>query len=210
MSKRVLLVLGLLVPLGAAAQYEGPAVQACRTLAMKDLARDGIAANEVVLEAEALEGSKRSVGSQAVSSVWTGNGAVVLKGAPSVELTFICLLADEKRPVFFAWLPRPHPPALAQCGRSAELRADAGGCLEVLLRTAERDLGEAYAHRFQEANARGDAALATYRRANDEWREYRDAECARRREFAPASVTPDHYHAACVVELTRRRVQDMR
>ena len=45
--------------------------------------------------------------------------------------------------------------------------------------------------------------------AGGEWREYRDAECARRREEA-AGASPEAVHAACLVELTRRRALDMR
>jgi hypothetical protein len=94
--------------------------------------------------------------------------------------------------------------------RSEGLRTKAAGCLETLLQVAERDLSDVYAHRFQEANERGEPSLAAYRKSNDEWREYRDAECARRRELAPSGVSPDDYEAACRVELTRRRALDMR
>ncbi|HVL34567.1 MAG TPA: lysozyme inhibitor LprI family protein [Burkholderiales bacterium] len=210
--KALLAAVFLLVPLAATAQGEPAAVEACRAYAKKELAREGVQAIDVVLERDAtlaLERSARKVGSQPVSAVLTGNGAVVLKAAPSVELSFLCLLADQKRAVFFSWLPRQHPSALAQCRRSPEVRAEARACLELLLRTAERDLGDAYAHRFQEANERGEAALAAYRRAADEWRQYRDAECARRHGLAPAGITPEDYQIACVVELTRRRALDM-
>ena len=195
------------------AQYNGPAVEACRAHALKELRRDGGSARDVVIERDAslaLERQSRRLGSQAVGSVLTGNGAVVLDGAPSAELSFTCLLADEKRPLFFTWHPRPNAPALPQCLRSAELRARPGECLDVLLRVAEQDLTTAYAYRFQEANERGEGALAAYRKANDEWRQYRDAECARRREAAPSGTAPADYEKACVVELTRRRVLDMR
>lgn len=195
------------------AQYKGPAVEACRAFAMKALQRDGTQAKAVVIDRDAnlsLEREARKVGTQSVSAILTGNGAVVFEGAPSAELSFLCLLADEKRPVFFAWQPRPHAPALAQCTRSEGLRTKAAGCLETLLQVAERDLSDVYAHRFQEANERGEKSLAAYRKSNDEWREYRDAECARRRELAPSGVSPDDYQAACRVELTRRRALDMR
>ncbi len=89
-----------------------------------------------------LEREARKVGSQAVSFILTGNGAVVFDGTPSSELSFLCLLADEKRPVFFAWQPRPNAPALAQCTRSEGLRSKAAGCLELLLRVAEQDLAQ--------------------------------------------------------------------
>jgi uncharacterized protein YecT (DUF1311 family) len=99
---------------------------------------------------------------------------------------------------------------LAQCARAESLRGKERGCLQLLLQLAEQELSTVYAHRFQEANERGEKTLAAYRKANDEWREYRDAECARRRELAPAGVSPEDYQAACMVELTRRRALDMR
>lgn len=199
--------------LEANAQYNGPAVEACRAYALKELRRDVNQRSSVVLERDAslnLERHGRKVGSQPVGSILTGNGAVVYEGAPGAELSFLCLLADEKRPVFFTWLPRADAPVLSQCTRAEALRGKAHDCLQVLLRVAEQDLSQVYAYRFQEANERGEKSLAAYRKANDEWREYRDAECARRREQAPSGVSPEDYQAACTVELTRRRALDMR
>lgn len=210
---RSTLLLLLSVALPAFAQYNGPAVEACRAYAKKELERDGTRASDVLLERDstlAIERYTRKVGNQFVSSILTGNGAVVLKDAPSVELSFICLLADEKRPVFFNWLPRQNAPALAQCRRSDEVRAQTRSCLELLQRTVEQDLAGVYALRFQEANERGEQTLAAYRKSNDEWRQYRDAECARRRDFSPAGVSPDDVQLACMVELARRRALDMR
>jgi len=215
MKKALLLVL---IALGAfsfhaRAQYKGPAVDACRTYALKELQRGGYQAKLVVIERDqnlSIERYSGKVGAQPVSSILTGNGAVVYDGAPSAELTFVCLLADEKRPVFFSWQPRPNAPVLAQCARSESLRGKERECFELLLQTAEQDLSQVYAYRFQEANERGEKSLAVYCKANDEWREYRDAECARRREVAPSGVSPDYYQAACMVELTRRRALDMR
>ena len=211
--KHVLACLALLlVSTPGFAQYDGPAVEACRAYAKKELAREG-ASGDVVIERDAsllMERYARKLGSQPVSSILTGHGAVVLDESPSVELAFICLLADEKRPVFFNWLPAQAPSAMAQCRRSGEVRKQAQTCLDLLLRTAEMDLSTVYAHRFQEANARGEKALAAYRASNAEWLQYRDAECRRRQDLAPAGVSPEHYHVACVVELTRRRALDMR
>jgi len=195
------------------AQYSGPAVEACRAYALSDLQRGGDKGSAVVIERDSnlnIERYSGKVGNQPVSSILTGNGAVVYEGAPSAELSFICLLADEKRPVFFSWQARSNVPALAQCGRSESLRGKERDCLELLLLTAEQDLSQVYAYRFQEANERGEKSLAAYRKANDEWREYRDAECARRREAASKGASPDDVQAACMVELTRRRALDMR
>jgi len=205
-----LIFLLLMASTSAFAQYRGPAVESCRAYAIKDLKRDGNQLKDVVFEQDRLliERYTRKVGNQFVSSVLSGNGAVVYDGMPSAELSFICLLADEKRPVFFTWLPRQDASALSQCTRDDGLRAQPQPCLELLLRVAESDLGQLYANRFQEANERGEAALAAYRKSNDEWRQYRDAECARRRDTA-SDGGPSDRELACRVELTRRRAQDM-
>jgi uncharacterized protein YecT (DUF1311 family) len=195
------------------AQYDGPAVEACRAYAKKEMARDAATPPDVVLERDnalVIERYTRKVGSQFVSSILTGNGAVVLDGSPSAELSFICLLADDKRPVFFNWLPRGDSSTLAQCVRHADLRAKPRPCLELLQRVADQDLTVAYGERFAEANQRGEKALAAYRKANDEWLQYRNAECARRRDFAPQGVAPDDVELGCAIDLTRRRALDMR
>lgn len=200
------------------AQYNGPAVETCRAYAKREMAREGNRAKEIVFERDQnlqIERYTRKLGTQFVSSILRGNGAVVLDGAPSAELSFICLLADEKRAVFFEWLPRPNAPALKQCTRDGALREKPRPCLETLLQVAENDLMQSYASHFQDARERdhsagNENAVASFRKANDEWRQYRDAECARRREHAPKGVGSDDFHLACMVELTRRRAFDMR
>jgi uncharacterized protein YecT (DUF1311 family) len=217
MKKVLLVAIGCAVAAPAFAQYAGPAVETCRAYAKREIARGGTRAKDVVLEKETLsmERYTRKMGNQFVSSILTGNGAVVLDGSPSAELSFICLLADDKRAVFFEWLPRPHASALAQCTRDEELRAKPRSCLETLLQVAENDLTHAYASRFQDARERDhgtgkEASVDVFRRANEEWRQYRDAECSRRRETVPQGVAADDYQIACMVELTRRRALDMR
>jgi len=206
------LMLLMLVSSSAFAQYQGPAVESCRAFALRELKRQGGQPQDVVFDRDAalvIERYTRKVGNQFVSSVLTGNGAIVLSDAPSAELSFVCLLADENRAVFFSWLSRPSVSALAQCTRDATTRAKTQPCLETLLRSAEDELTQLYAQRFQEANARGEAPLAAYRKSNDEWRQYRDAECKRRRDTGE-SGEPAERELACMVELTRRRGQDMR
>lgn len=200
------------------AQYNGPAVESCRTYAIRELARDGSKPKDVVFERDqnlSLERYTRKLGSQFVSSILRGNAAVVLDNVPAAEMSFVCLLADEKRAVFFEWLPRPNASALAQCTRDAAMREKPRPCLEVLQQVAENDLMQSYAYHFQDARERdhgsgNENAVNTFRKANDEWRQYRDAECARRRDHAPKGVAPDDYQLACVVDLTRRRALDMR
>lgn len=197
----------------ALAQYQGPAVETCRAYAKRESSRDGATIKDVVIERDAqllIERYTRKAGSQFISSILTGNGAVVLENAPSIELSFICLLASDKQAVFFNWLARPNAHVFAQCTRDAALRGKPRPCLEVLERTVENDLGQIYAQRFQEANERGAAAVAAYRKSNDEWREYREAECTRRRDETPSGFSADDYQLACLIELTRRRALDMR
>jgi uncharacterized protein YecT (DUF1311 family) len=203
----VLLLVLFVFSQGAAGQYSGPAVDACLAYAKREQKQNIVFDRDQSLQ---IERYTRKVGSQFVSSVLTGNGAVVYDGAPGSELSFICLLADDKKPVFFHWLARPNAPAVMQCERHPELQKAPRACFELMLRVAEQDLTIAYADRFQEANLRGESSLAAFRKSNDEWRQYRDAECARRRDFAPAGVSADDYAMACSVDLTRRRALDMR
>jgi len=213
MMKSILLFALLIVAFPVKAQYNGPAVEACRAYAKREAAREGNRQHDIVIvrdQALFIERYGRKLGSQTVSSILTGNGAVVLDGAPSAELSFICLLADEKRPLFFNWLARHDVSALAQCTRAEALRSEPRPCLELLLRVAETDLTQIYAQRFQEAHERGESTLAAYRKANDEWKQYRAAECARRRELAPQGMAAEDFELACMVELTRRRGLDMR
>ena len=210
---RFLFILLTLLSSGVNAQYDGPAVEACRKYALQELKREGSGATDIVFERDAsllIERYTRKLGSQFVSSILTGNGAVVFAGTPSAELAFICLLASDKQPVFFNWLPRQNASALAQCRRHESMRGHVRACLESVLRVTEADLGVVYAQHFQEANEHGGAVLAAYRKSNDAWREYRDAECARRRGQSPAGIQPDDYQLACTIELTRRRALDMR
>lgn len=210
---RKLLLLLLFVAAPAVAQYNGPAVEACRAYAKKELEREGTKVTDVVLERDGrliLDRYTRKLGSQFVSSMLMGNGAIVLAGTPASELQFICLLADEKRPVFFSWMPRSDTSALSQCGRSAELKGKPRLCLELLQRISDQDLTVLYAQRFQDANERGEKVVAAYRKSNEEWLQYRDAECTRQRDYAPQGVAPEDAQLACVVDLTRRRAFDMR
>ena len=218
MTRAACLLLLTLVFSFANAQYGGPAVEACRAYAKRQLFRDANTAKDVVIDRDAslvVERYTRKAGSQYVASILTGNGAVVFDNAPSAELGFICLLADEKRPVFFEWLPRRDASAMSQCMRDEGVRENPRPCLELLLQLAESDLIQVYAQSFQEARERdggGDSEPFTdvYRKSTEAWRQYRDAECARRREFAPPGVGPDDYQMACIIELTRRRLVDMR
>jgi len=193
----------------AAAQYTGPGVEACRSYAERDVRKDNAKVQTVVFEQDRelnIDRYTAKVGSQFVSSLLYGNGAIVYGGgAPAVEMTFLCLLADDKRAVFFNWVPRRDAPAYAQCRRGDG--AKPSQCLETLLNVAEQELTELYSKytvdaRQADAKAGNENASNAFRRGADAWRAYRDAECARR----PAGDE----RKACVVELTRRRALDLR
>lgn len=204
--KHWLLLLAAL-PLGALAQYHGPALEACRVLGERELKKDGADIKALVIDRDRhlfIERVTRKLGSQYVGAALSGNGAIVRKIGPAVELAFFCLLANDKRALFFHWLPRRDAPALAQCRRGAA----PGDCLQLLLDLAERDLVEVAAVRFQEsldadATAGNDRASSAYRNAAGAWRNYRDVECARR---GPGGS--DDWRA-CMVDLTRRRFLDL-
>ena len=206
----------LLLSTSAFAQYTGPAVETCRAYAKRELERDGTRAKDVVFERNqnlSIERYTRKLGNQFVSSILRGDAVVVMDGTPGSAVSFVCLLADDKRALFLEWLPRPNVSALAQC--SQEKGAAARACLETLLAVAEIDLTQSYTPRYQEALDRDSGTgkeihLERFRKANDEWKQYREAECARRSAEAPQGTAAEDFRLACVVDLTRRRVLDMR
>lgn len=192
----------------ALGQYAGPGVETCRAYAERELRRDGAKIQSVVFERDQnlnIDRYTRNVGSQFVSSLLYGNGAIVYAGKiPAVEMSFLCLLADDKRAVFFNWFPRRDAPAFAQCRRSA---ASAGECLDSLLGIVDQELTELYAKhtveaRQADAKAGDQNASNAFQRSSDSWRAYRDAECGRR----PAGDE----RKACMLDLTRRRALDLR
>jgi hypothetical protein len=201
------LLLLLLLPLGAWAQYAGPGVETCRAYGERELKKSAPDVKGLVFDRDAalvIERHARKMGSQFVSSILTGNGAITRAVGPAVELSFLCLLASDKQALFFHWTPRKGAPALAQCQRGAAV----GDCLQLLLDIAERDLVEVAAFRFQDsleadAKAGNENASSAYRNAASTWRAYRDAECARR-----GAAASDAWRA-CMVDLTRRRYLDL-
>ena len=206
MRALLLLVLAAL-PLAAAAEYSGPALEACRALGERELRKDAAGVKALAFDNDRhlyFERATRRLGSQPIGAALSGHGAIVRTVGPAVEMAFLCLLASDKRALWFHWLPRRDAPALGQCRRSA----DTGACLQLLLELAERDLLEKAAFRFQEsleadAKAGNDAASSAYRDSAAAWRNYRDLECARR---GPGGSDP---WRACMVDLTRWRYLDL-
>jgi len=202
--KALLAVVALaLLPAAAFAQYSGPGVETCRSYAERDLRKQNAKVQSIVLDNDAdlqIDRYTSKVGNQFVSSLLHGNGAILYSGSASVEFRFLCLLADEKRAVFFYWEPRRDAPALAQCRRGG---AKTGECLNGLLELAERELTEVYAKHYTDAlQAGGEKNADKFRRSAETWKAYRDAECGRR-------ANADE-QKACVVAMTRQRAVDLR
>jgi len=192
----------------ALAQYSGPAVELCRTFAEADIRKTSPVAAAVRFDNNPglnIERYSRKLGSQHVSTLLSGNGAVVYPQGVPVEFSFICLLGDDKRALFFHWFPRTEAPALAQCRRTKE----AAACLDALLVVAEQELTMRYSGLFVDARAQDDKSgnenmANSFRRSSQAFLAYREAECARR---GAAGSEP---HKACMVDLTRRRALDLR
>lgn len=206
---RLALAAALLAPLAAWSQYSGPAFEACRAFAEREQRQGGNPATTVVFANDrhlGLNRHSKKVGSQPVASILYGNGSIVVPHVAATEMQFVCLLADEKRPVFFYWAPRLDGSTLVSCTRGPETRAKSAECIDALLKLVDQDLTQAYARRFQEARdadarAGNQNASNAIRKSNDAWRAYRDAECARR-------GVGDAYQA-CLVDLGRQRLRDM-
>lgn len=189
------------------AQGTDPAAQSCRALGAAELKRAGLEVRALRIDADRhllLERERAKLGSQPIGASLSGYGAIVPPSGPPTEIAFVCLLASEKRALWFHWLPRRDAATLQQCRRVA----DVPDCLQRLLETAERDLLEVSAYRFQEsldadAEAGNDAASSAYRDAAAAWRNYRDLECARR------GAAGSEAWQACRVDLTRRRYTDL-
>jgi len=205
--KALFLLLLAALPLGAAAEYAGPALEACRAFGERELRKDGTDIKALAFDNDRhlhFERETRKLGSQPIGASLSGHGAIVREVGPAVEMAFLCLLANDRRALWFHWMPRRDAPALRQCRRSA----DAGECLQLLLDLAERDLVEKAAFRFQEsldadAGAGNDATSTAYRNSAAAWRNYRDLECARR---GPGGS--DAWRA-CMLDLTRWRYFDL-
>lgn len=215
-----LLLLGLGLPLAACTPTGGgtlnlsaeAAVQACEAPTALALRARDPAYQSVVLDPAAssrVERRSARVGSQPLAMVVAGHGTA-RTGTAIADLRYLCLIGPEGRALFVDVETLDGGAALAECARPA--RGTTRDCLDDLLHKAERALAEAEARAV--GRARG-AAAGRPRAEVDEpvatsigaWRVYRDAECARRQESAPAP-SPD-LAAACRVELTRERVREL-
>ena len=93
---------GLLAP-PAAAQYEGPGFSACMAYGEMELMQDNTIRSVVFINDRdtQIEKYTRKVGSQFVSSVLTGKATIERNSGKAQAIRYLCLLADEKTPVFF-------------------------------------------------------------------------------------------------------------
>lgn len=97
------LICGLVWPLAAQAQYEGPGFVACMDYGEKQLMQDGTIRSVVFVNDRdtTIEKYTQKVGSQFVSSILTGRATVERNSGRAQKLRYLCLLADERTPVFF-------------------------------------------------------------------------------------------------------------
>jgi hypothetical protein len=97
------LLASLLAAAPAWAQYEGPGFSACMNYGEKELMRDGTIRSVVFVNDKdtVIEKYTENVGSQFVSSVLSGRLTIERQSGPARKLRYICLLADDKTPVFF-------------------------------------------------------------------------------------------------------------
>lgn len=211
-SFRLLLALAVLAASGAVlAQYQGPGVAACRSFAEAQLKNSGTRIKQVAFDQDAdlvIERVTQKLGSQFVSSLLRGNGAVVYAGSGSFEMRFTCLLASEKQAVFFDWTSRPDASPLAHCRRQAPAGERMQSCLDELLLAAENELGAVTAQRFQQAREMDSKdglgrAEQAYRASLEAWKTFREQECSRRRIYAAADNNAADERLSCMVELAR-------
>jgi Lysozyme inhibitor LprI len=203
-----LLLILCALPVAGWAQYAGPGVETCRAYGEREVKKGGGEVKSLVFDRDAaliIERHARKLGSQFVSSVLSGNGAITRTSGTAVELSFVCLLASDKQAVFFHWVPRKHAPALEQCKRGPA----PGECLQLLQDLVDRDLIEVAAYRFQDsleadAKAGNENASSAFRNSAVSWRAYRDAECARRGD------TGSDAWRGCMVDLARLRYLDLK
>ncbi|HEX5613010.1 MAG TPA: lysozyme inhibitor LprI family protein [Burkholderiales bacterium] len=197
------LLVAAFVPAAALAQYTGPAAETCRSYAEKEIRKGNDQVKAIVFDQDTdlqIARYTRNVGSQFVSSLLEGNGAILYAGGRPVEFRFLCLLAQDKRAVFFHWTPRRDASPLLQCRRGG---ASTEECLNALHELAESELTQLYAKHYTEAlQAGGEPAADKFRRSADAWKTYRDAECGRR-------AKPQE-QKACVVAMMRQRAADLR
>lgn len=101
--KVLLACAGLAAAMPAQAQYEGPGFSACMSYGEKQLMQDGTIRSVVFVNDRdtTIEKYTQYVGSQFVSSILTGKATVERNSGKAQKLRYLCLLADDKTPVFF-------------------------------------------------------------------------------------------------------------
>ena len=101
--KALLACAGLAAAMPAQAQYEGPGFSACMAYGEKQLMQDGTIRSVVFVNDKdtVIEKYTQNVGSQFVSSLLTGRLTIERQGGQARKLRYLCLLADDKTPVFF-------------------------------------------------------------------------------------------------------------
>src|SRR5262249_39977979 len=127
------------------------------------------------------------MGSQYISKVLSGNGVLKLKNTEPLDIQFTCLLANDRKTVFFHANPKPvskqQPNAIKACEDKAETIGEAVPCLEKTLRQEDQKLS-GLEKRIQGQGNKESKQLLELSAA--QWKRYRDSECLRRMTFRRA------------------------
>ena len=160
----------------AAQDYRGPAVDACARLARDELRQNRVAVTSVKLVLNEIEKYTRKLGTQFVSSVLTGTLYADLPDGNVKRAKYLCLLADDRTPVFLRldWVS------------TSALEETCGGNFECTAREVsemDRRIDQDFRERLEEAKAAMPVEdFAEYATSAERelraWRDYRDAACA--------------------------------
>lgn len=192
----------VLAPDAAVAACTGPV-----TLALRASDPDLASVDLAPAAASRIERRQAAVGRQPVAVVVAGGGAAGTAGVTR-PVRYLCLLDPRGRAVFVDVAAGDDAAAYAGCPGSVPARR---ACLADHLRAAEWALADEEAAALK----RGGSMRSAARSALEEplatsigaWRIYRDAECARRTQAAPAESA--ELATACRVGLTRARVAEL-
>lgn len=154
------------------------------------------------------------VGSQSISAVLSGLGIWQDKAGGSSDVRFACLLESSAKPVFVAVVEegRRDPVKVCWDGFEPSGWGKLTQCLQDSLKREEAALAELLNKATQQAGQSLDkiSAKQTLKESNDQWRKYRDSECARRQAFVAGRNHPDVGELTCQLQKTAERISDLR
>ena len=154
------------------------------------------------------------VGTQPVPLVASGTGLLVDGDGEKITIAWLCLLENEDRALFFHWL-RTSPASPVEACRTKPAGQEKAACLQKLLETAEHNLAAVSARLTPRPVPQPDDGLRRPapppRLSSDAaWRNYRDAECARRLDAAiAAGAASKETLLTCLIERTLARIAEL-